>query len=185
MKFKEQKLAIKSGQNVTIRHAKEEDAQALVNLKRNYIKGTTTLPIYIDEYPDNAVKELNLIQEYYENSNNLLLVAEFNNQLIGNIDLTGGKRRKTQHTAMVGMGISSQWRNHGLGQILLSAAIDWTLDHSCLFILWLEVYATNELGINLYKKMGFELSGRINAFFKNDHDYIDKIQMHQYLEKKS
>lgn len=127
------------------------EAQKLLDLKKSYIKNTTTIPMNLEEYPDDLNSEINLITDFNNSSNSILLVAKFNDNLFGNIDLTGSKRLKMFHTGMIGMGIKKEWRNQGLGRCLIESVIDWAKNHSAIKIIWLEVYATNELGINLNK----------------------------------
>jgi len=172
---------LKSGKEIQVRTLDLNEAAKLIELKRSYILGTTTIPLLLEEYPIDIPKEQNLISQYNESSNGILLVAEYQNELIGNIDITGSTRSKTAHTAMLGMGIKAQWRNQGLGTILIQSVIDWAKESSQLKLIWLDVYASNELGFNLYKNMGFEVSGVIKNFFKDENGFQDKIQMYLTL----
>jgi len=181
LKFKSNSGLLKSNKKVTIRVAEINDAQAILHLKREYIANTTTLPIILDEYQDDVKKEITLIKAYLESDNSVFLVAEYDGKLIGNIDLTGSKRTKMDHTAMIGMGISEEWRNQGLGKLLLENTLNWAKNHSKIEIVWLDVYASNDMGISLYKNMGFIVSGTIKDFFKEGNQYIDKIQMYQKI----
>lgn len=182
MELKNTYYTLKSGQQVTIRLPQRSDAQAILDLKRGYIKNTVILPLTLEDYPNDLQKEITLIEEYEKSNNSIFLVAEFNNQLIGNIDLTGSKRSKIGHTAMLGMGIDENWRNQGLGKILIECAIEWAKKKSDIEIVWLDVYSSNEIGYNLYQKMGFEVSGIIKNFFKEGQNYIDKVQMYQSIK---
>ena len=182
MKFETKSHTLKSGGLIKIRIPLIEEAQDLVNLKRAYIKNTSTLPLTIDEYPDDNEKEANLIEDYYKSENSILLVAEYNDVFIGNIDLTGSERSKTFHTGMIGMGINEKWRNQGLGKILIESVIEWAKNNSKIEIIWLDVYTSNQMGYNLYKKTGFKVSGVIKDFFKEEENYIDKIQMYQRIK---
>lgn len=182
MKFKKTNQTLKSGNQITIRVAEIEDAKNIIQLKREYIKNTNTLPLTLDDYPFDLQKEINLIEDYSKSKNSIFLVSEYKDQLIGNIDVTGSKRSKIGHTAMLGMGINEKWRNQGLGKALIECAIDWAKNNSDLEIIWLDVYASNAIGYNLYKKMGFEVSGIIRNFFKEEIHYIDKVQMYQKIK---
>jgi len=182
LKFEKKKYTVKSGKQITIRIPEVKDAQAVLNLKREYIKNTTTLPLTLEEYPNDLKKEFHLIQEYEKSENSIFLIAEFKGELIGNIDLTGSKRSKMFHTGMIGMGIKETWRNQGLGKILIGCALNWAKEKSVIEIVWLDVYSSNEIGYNLYKNMGFELSGIIKGFFKEKHGYIDKVHMYQRIK---
>src|SRR5690606_26348519 len=122
-------------------------------------------------------QEREWIKSFLVFDNSLLLVAEFDGEIIGNIDLTGARRKMMQHTAVIGMGMLSEWRNIGLGSALLHEIICWAKLNPILEIIWLQVYAQNDLGISLYRKMGFIESGIIKNFFKKDEAYFDNITM--------
>lgn len=182
MKYQSQAHTLKSGRQITVRIPKEKEAQDLINLKLDYIRGTTTLPWTIAEYPADIGAELSAMKEFQNSPNSILLVAEFQGELIGNIDITGNQRSKMFHTGMLGMGIKAAWRNQGLGKILINSALDWARYSSPLEIIWLEVYASNDLGYSLYQNTGFEINGRIKNFFKEETGYIDKVQMYQRIK---
>ena len=182
MKFKETSHTLKSGKQITIRLPQMEDAQNLNALKRHYVRNTTTLPLTIDDYPEDIEKEQKTIETYNNSTNSILLVAEHEGTLIGNIDITGSLRSKMAHTGMLGMGILEAWRNQGLGKALIQEAVSWSRDNSPLEVIWLNVYSSNGLGLNLYKNTGFELSGTIKRFFKEEHGYIDKMQMAKQIK---
>ena len=130
MNFMTKTAHLKTGKLVSVRSASSSDAKALMDLKRNYIKDTTTIPLELEEYPLDLSKEKELIEEYEQSPNSILILAEINNELIGNIDLTGSKRSKMSHTAMLGMGILNEWRNQGLGRILIESAMTWARENS-------------------------------------------------------
>lgn len=183
MKFEPRSHRIKSGKDVVIRLPLVTEAKELIALKRSYIKNTNTIPMVLAEYSTDVESEAKLISDYHESQNSVLLIAEYDDELIGNIDLTGSKRIKMSHTAMLGMGIREEWRNQGLGRILIEEAIEYVAKFSSLELIWLDVYASNKLGYNLYKHTGFEVSGVIERFFKEGEEYMDKIQMFRHIKK--
>ncbi|MFL9835932.1 GNAT family N-acetyltransferase [Flavobacterium sp. ST-75] len=170
---------IPSGEVITIRTGSRQDAQKLIALKKSYITGTTSIPLYEDEYRNTIVEEAEWIDRYNNQDNSLLLLAEYNGEVIGNIDLTGNQRRKLYHTGMIGMGIHNDWQNKKIGSLLMETTIEWAKT-SLLQIVWLEVYASNTAGIKLYEKFGFERCGLIKNFFREGKT-IDKITMVKYL----
>ena len=184
MKFQSKSYKTKTGESITIRTAREDEAKALRNLKLKIIKNSMTIPMYPEEYRYDEDGERELIKKYNESSNSILLVAEANNQLIGMIDLTGHDRKIMAHTAMIGMSVDEEWRNKGVGTSLIRGVLDWAKSSSELEVIWLDVYDNNELGLGLYKKMGFKISGKIERFFKYKNEYFDNIKMYQLLPKK-
>jgi len=170
----------KDGKEIIIRPAVPDDADKILELKKSYIKNTRTIPMYEYEYKNTIQQEKELIEKYIEQDNSLLLVAEQDNQLIGNLYLTESLRRKMHHTAMLGMGIAYDWQNRKAGNSLLKTALEWAITQSQLRIIWLEVYSTNSAGIRLYGNCGFETCGFIKNFF-NEKIPTDKITMVKYL----
>lgn len=59
----------------------------------------------------------------------------------------------------VGMAVAKQWRGRGVGTALLAAAIEKARADG-LHKLSLEVFAHNDAGIALYRKLGFVEEGR-------------------------
>lgn len=169
------------GYEIVVRTAYETDAEKLLALKLSYIKGSDTIPLYDYEYKNTAEQEAELIKRYLSEDNSILLVAEHNNELIGNIDLTGNQRQKLRHTGMIGMGIAYAWQNRKIGSMLLHDTIQWAKKDSCLSISWLDVYATNIPGRKLYLKYGFEECG-IMKNFVHEAQPVDKITMVNYIK---
>jgi len=117
MNFESKIFKLKSGSDVKLRIATVSEAQKLLDLKRSYIKNTTSIPLTLDEYPNDLEHE--------------------------------------------------------------KATVSWARQKSEIELLWLDVYASNKLGTNLYKNTGFRVSGVIEDFFKVEDGYADKIQMYQ------
>ncbi|GGB65581.1 hypothetical protein GCM10007424_01880 [Flavobacterium suaedae] len=176
-----QTYKLKNGLSIIVREADTEDAEALLRLKKGYIKNTTSIPLYEYEYRNTVDDEAELINRYKQQKNSLLLVAEHNNELIGNIDLTGNQREKIFHTAALGMGIANNWQNLGIGTCLMDMLLKIATKHLPVNIIWLEVYSSNISGIKLYDKFGFEECGTIKNFFKEKH-IADKITMVKYIQ---
>lgn len=168
------------GKEIIIREATEDDALKLIELKKGYIRNTTSIPLYEFEYKNDIEMEKQWIRRFTAEANSLLLVAEHGNKLIGNIDLNGNQRKKLFHTAMIGMGIAYEWQNRKIGSFLMESILKWAMNKSQLNIIWLEVYSTNSGGIRLYEKFGFEQCGVIKNFFNEDSP-ADKITMVKHI----
>ncbi len=168
------------GKEITIREATEEDALSLIELKKSYIKGTRSIPMYEFEYRNDIQMEKDLIKRFQTEENSLILLAEHGNNLIGNIDLLGNQRQKLFHTGMIGMGISHEWQDRKIGSFLMESLLGWAVESSPLKLIWLEVYSTNMGGRRLYEKFGFDECGLIKDFFMEEGP-ADKITMVKYL----
>lgn len=176
-KFSTKIIEPKNQKAVTIRQAEIEDAEELLNCVKAYVPQSDYISKLEQEIKLTIDQEKEWINSFLTNSNSLLLVAEFENKIIGNIDLTGSQRKVMEHTAVIGMGMLKEWRNFGLGTALLKSGIEWAKENPILELLWLQVYTDNKLGLGSYRKMGFEENGIIKNFFKRDGKYFDNSTM--------
>jgi RimJ/RimL family protein N-acetyltransferase len=174
-KFKPQILTLKNQKTLIIRQAEIDDADKLLNCIKTYVRQSEYIPKLEQEIKLTIEQEKDWINYFLTNENSLLLIAEFDNEIIGNIDLTGNRRKIMEHTAVIGM--LKEWRNYGLGTALLKFAIEWAKENSIIEILWLQVYTDNELGLGLYRKLGFEENGIMKNFFKQNGKYYDNLTM--------
>ena len=177
IKFEPKKVELKNGKIVLIRQATILDAERLLNCIKQYVPQSDYIPKYGHEITLTLRQEEDWINSFIINDNSLLLVVEFDNQIIGNIDLTGSRREIMEHTAVIGMGMLGEWQNVGLGTMLLSLTVDWAKQNPILELIWLQVYTANVSGMGLYHKMGFQENGVIKNFFKQDGSYFDNLTM--------
>ena len=181
-KFKRQILTLKNQKTVIIRQAEIDDAEKLLNCIKTYVPQSEYIPKLEQEIILTIEQEKEWINYFLTNENSLLLIAEFDNEIVGNIDLTGNRRKIMEHTAVIGMGMLKEWRNTGLGTALLKLTIEWAKENSILELLWLQVYTDNELGLCLYRKIGFVENGIMKNFFKQDGKYFDNLTMTMNLK---
>lgn len=177
LKFKPKIIELKNLKLVTIRQAEIDDAEQLLNCIKKYIPQSEYVPKLEQEINLSIEQKKEWINAFLTSNNSLLLVAEYDSEIIGNIDLNGSRRKIMEHTAVIGMGMLKEWRNAGLGVGLLHSTIEWAKQNPVLELIWLQVYKENELGLHLYRKMGFEESGIIKDFFKLDNKYFDNLTM--------
>jgi RimJ/RimL family protein N-acetyltransferase len=177
LKFNPIVVALKNSKEVKIRTAEISDAENLLNTIKRYIADSEFIPKLFPEIKLTIQQEEDWIKSFVQKENSLLLIAEYENMIVGNIDITGNPRTIMQHTGMIGMGMLLEWRNSGLGTALMEQAINWAKENPILELLWLQVYCENKLGVSLYRKMHFEENGIIKNYFKQNGKYYDNLTM--------
>ncbi len=185
MTFTPKTVVLKNGQQIVLRTAQISDALPLIHTIKTYLADSEYIPQSPEEFDITVEQEENWIRSFLEKENSLLIVAESAGRIIGNIDISGHQRNMMQHTAVIGMGILSEWRNSGLGTQLMQHGIQWAKENPLLELLWLQVYTENQMAIALYKKMGFEENGVIKNFFNHHNRYYDNLTMSQSVKKNS
>ena len=178
MKYSSSEILLKNKEIVTIEICNAEDAEELIKTVKTYLAESKYMLTGPDDFNPPLEEERKWIRSFLENENSLLLIARQGRKILGNIDITGGKREIIKHTAVIGMGLLKEWRNTGLGTALLNKGIEWAKQNPILEILWLQVFAENTAAITIYKKAGFEIDGVQKRFFKTkDNIYYDNIIM--------
>jgi len=105
MKFESKQITLKNSKTVVIRQAELSDAENLLNCIKTYIPTSNYIPKLESEFKLTINQEKEWINSFIINNNSLLLVAEYEGKIIGNIDLTGSHRKIMEHTAVIGMGM--------------------------------------------------------------------------------
>lgn len=177
MKFNPITVTLKNNKEITIRSAVISDAEKLLKTIKEYINDSEYIPKKTSEITVTVAQERDWISSFIEKQNSLLLIAEYDHEIIGNLDVTGSSRIMMQHTGVIGMGMLAAWRNSGLGTELMKAAIAWAEKNPILELLWLQVYTENVLGLSLYRKMNFTENGIIQNYFKHNGKYYDNLTM--------
>lgn len=106
--------------------------------------------------------------------------AVSSNQVVGWCDVTPFSNPRFSHRGVLGMGLLPDFRGKGLGSRLLEAVVEHSR-RSSLEKLELQVWATNNPAIALYKKYGFGEEGLSKKFRKLEGEYFDCLAMAKFL----
>ncbi len=94
-----------------------------------------------------------------------IIVAELNSKVVGYLVLMDlGREEKIMSIA-----VKKEYRRKGIGEMLLREAIRRVKSRGKERII-LEVRVSNTPAINLYKKMGFYIIGRLNSYYSDGED---------------
>lgn len=169
---------LKNGKDVLIRAAQPSDAEAFLILARSIMSEEIYSLTQLSEFKETVEKEQAWLKSDLENPNHLILVAECDGQLIGQLDFSNGHRMLNAHTGEFGMGVHKDYREQGLGSLLLKSLIDWAKTHPVIEKINLSVHHTNERAIYTYQKIGFKKEGlRTRDLKYPDNVYVDTVIM--------
>lgn len=176
-------LTLKDGSTGLIRSLRGDEAAALRDLAPAIARGSDFLASAEDEAnPDEAFWHKR-ITDWNAAARNLLIVAERDGQLVGDLGLRGGERRKLHHHADLGMGFIASARGLGLGRAILQAGLDWAAAQAEIEKVHLGVFPENTPALALYRSVGFREEGRQVSFFKQpDGSRRDNIIMGVFVK---
>jgi ribosomal protein S18 acetylase RimI-like enzyme len=129
------------------------------------------------EVPFDRVERRRLYQRMIEMPESLLLVAEADGKVVGQI----GMQVARYGVADLWMAIVHGYRNQGIGTSLLETAIAWAAGAGAHKIS-LEVWPHNDGGLALYRKLGFVEEGRkVRHYRRSNGEIWDAILMGRQL----
>jgi RimJ/RimL family protein N-acetyltransferase len=173
---------LKDGRKVLLRCAEESDALALVEAAKNTFLDGEGMVVEPDEFTKTEAEESAWIRGLNENPKELLLIAEADGRIVGNIDFHIEKRRRLAHAGVFGMSVQPGWRNSGMGSALLESLLQWARSVPEVEKVYLIVRADNPRAIALYRKHGFVQSGLAKDSIKlPDGTYVDELTMEMFV----
>lgn len=182
MRIDEERITLKDGRCLLLRSAEEKDAELMMEYLMKTAEETHYLLRYPDEIHFSIEQEKQIIRNILASDNTVWFTVFDGNKAVGNCSISWNNDRiKIRHRCDLAIALEQKYCGCGLGTLLLERACTKAKSMG-LEQIELGVYADNERGIALYKKMGFEEYGRIpRAFRLKDGTYIDEINMVRFI----
>jgi len=178
-----QTYRLKTGKQLLVRSSRSKDADRIVELKAAVMAEDVYTLTSPGEFTPSAERERQTIGECAEQSGYLYLVAEVADRVVGQLEFENGRWRKTAHAGMLSVYVDRDWRERGVGTILLRSLLDWAAAHPVIEKVTLAVFSSNSRAIATYKKCGFAEEGRCARDMKLDSgEYIDSVLMYQFVK---
>jgi RimJ/RimL family protein N-acetyltransferase len=143
---------------VTVRRAREEDLDALVDLLVAVAEEGRWIAT---EAPVDRERRRRRFAEDLERDDTVQLVADAGGQLVGQLGLVLAR----YGVADLGMLVADGWRRRGVGGALLRAGIDWARQAGAHKVA-LQVWPHNRAAIALYERFGFQHEGRLRRHYR-------------------
>lgn len=168
----------KTGERVVVRAGRPEDATRLNAIGRDAMEEGAYHITEADEFTFTLAEGEDWLRRTAESPANVVLVAEVERQIEGELHLEVGTRRRLSHSGWLVMNVAREWRERGLGTVLLTTALDYARAHPQIERVGLSALASNERAIRLYEKMGFMEEGRRDRAIKlGPGRYVDEVLM--------
>lgn len=104
------------------------------------------------------------------------------NKFSGSSEITL-KERVSKHVASFGISLAPETRGQGIGKLLMSLIISEAQKKlPGLKIITLECFANNEIGLKLYRSLGFIEHGRLPGGLNYRGSLVDEVMMYKVLK---
>lgn len=169
--------------SLIVRIAEESDAEALHALLGESFATSDFLVTLPAEWSNDVSETRRRIIEHRDSSNQIMLLAEFDGQLIGELTFHANRRQRMSHHGQFGLSVAAAWRGRGVGRALILTLLDWAAAHPTIEKVRLGVFASNTRAHSLYTRLGFVEECRQRDFFKlGPGQYVDDILMALYVK---
>lgn len=173
-------VKLKDGTEVVLRSPTPDDALKYIQFLDEIFKSSKFTITQADEYDTNIESQKTKIKSILNKKNNIIIIAEFNEKIIGNIDFKSNpERKRIKHRGEFGMSVLPSWQGKGLGKLLLKTLIEWCKQKDNeIEKIELRVVKKNLPALNLYKKLGFIEEGTVSGEIKtSENKYLDTLIM--------
>lgn len=172
----------KNGKQYIIRYPKNEDAPMMLEYINVLSREQTFIPFQGEQLTlKEEQKFLSDMLNKIEKLTAVMLFLVVDDKVVGitQIDM---KDRTEKHTGVLGISVAKEMRGQGMGKLMINLILQEA--KRCIpniEIVTLEVFAPNNIGLDMYRKAGFSEFGRLpkGIVYKNKRE--DLVYMYQEL----
>ena len=154
-----------------ISEAEIEDASMIIDYLNQVGGESDNLTYGLNECYLNEFEEMEVIQDFIDQENSLLLCGFIDDELVSLLSIQG-------HFAIT---VKKEYWNMGIASMMMEEALEMIKETS-LKVLDLEVKEDNLSAINLYKKFNFQEIGRYPQMFNVNQKYYAALLMNLYID---
>jgi RimJ/RimL family protein N-acetyltransferase len=174
----------KTGERVLVRTGRPEDAARTLAIGKEAMEEGAYHITEGDEFTFTVAEGEDWLRRTAESPASISLVVEVNGQVEGELHLEVGTRRRMAHSVWLVMNVAQEWRERGLGTMLLTAMLDYVRAHPQIERVGLAALSSNERAIGLYEKVGFVVEGRrARAIKLGPGRYVDEVLMGAWVKE--
>ncbi|MGC8676287.1 MAG: GNAT family N-acetyltransferase [Candidatus Micrarchaeia archaeon] len=174
-----EEFVAKDGRRITIRAPEMKDVQGYLQFINDLVAEGAPIMLntpqsYADEMAYTAGK-----LDGMASGKELAIVATAEGRVIADASIARGRGRE-QNVGTLGIAVSKQYRNIGLGFEMIRLLLDMAKAEKYRVIV-LTVYANNPAAKHLYEKLGFRQTGTIPKAAAFGADLVDSLLMYKEL----
>ncbi len=114
-----------------------------------------------------------------ESGRAVVVIAEADGKAVGQ---SNARKRsgRLRHTAGLGVFVKKQYRNQGMGSMMMMMELENQARKIGVEILYLEVYGVSP-AVRLYERLGYREYGRLPGGIKYRGEYVDRVSMYKRI----
>lgn len=179
------RVTLRDGRTVTLREATGADAAAAIEYLEEIGGESDFLTFGAGEFGKTVAYEEEFFEAQRTSETGLALVAmdDASGRVLGQLTFMTGVRWRMRHSGDFGVSVRQEVWGEGIGRKLTTMLMDWVAHHPVVRKINLAVRVDNERAIALYKKLGFEVEGRLVKIMRMpDGTYHDDYAMGLWVD---
>jgi len=114
--------------------------------------------------------------------NSKLFICKDENKIIGMVGVIYDRKIRRSHLAtIVWFYVDKEYRNQGIGRVLMDKAMDDIMSHTRIKKINLLMNETQKTALEIYKKYGFKVAGTLEKEMKIGDDYYNEYILEKLL----
>jgi len=171
------KISLKSGEVLIIRKAIPEDATKIINYAEKVSGESDNISYGPGEFGVTFEREQNYLLLLKNSKNCITILGLIKKQIVSIANLSGGKRKRMEHLAGLGMTVRKPFWRQGIGREMMKFLIDRAHQSKILRKINLTVRNDNISAIKLYEELGFLEEGLNSLTLQINEKFYDAIMM--------
>lgn len=173
---------LKDGSECVVRAAAEKDASDIIRYS-NIVGGESDFLSYgRNQFFYSAEQEKQVIRDYSDAKNRLFILAFVKGNLCGSLTFWGNSRERLEHWGEFGISVLGKYWGRGIGHALIDYLVRWAEDGGIVRKIDLMVREDNYAAISLYRKMGFEVEGKVRRAMRIGDKFYDFLYMGRLID---
>ena len=183
MQFEARTITLKDGRTCTLRPAHPDDSAGLIEYMKRTAAETPFLLRNPDEVSYTLEQERELLNGILNDPGHAMMIGIVDGKVAGNCSISGiGMKRKIRHRCSLAITLYQEYWGLGIGTAMIGYLAELA-EQIGFEQIDLEVVADNVRAQSLYRKCGFEETGRrIRALKFDDGTYHDEVLMTRILK---
>ena len=166
---------------MTFRYLREDDLDNMLSYINALIAEDTFIGMYGEPLTrEEEKKHLDETIESMKKEEKIVIVVEIHGKYVGSGDLRRETVRRKKHGGNIGISLLKEYREEGIGTLLLKALIDEASTMG-LRLLTLTCFENNDRALHVYEKLGFKQVGFVPEACLYKDKYYGEVVMYLKL----
>ena len=170
------KIRLKNNLQLVVSKACVDDAENIIRFLNEIGGDTDFLTFGLNQFPLSVVEEKKMIDDSINSNKFLIAVGKIDQTIVSQLFLDRSNNPRLLHIGSFGVSVRKKYWRNSIGKHMILFAINWA-KISGITKLNLEVRTDHYHAINLYKKLGFHIEGKITRAVKVNEIYFDNYLM--------